>query len=212
MIGMARRALDEMSGLAGQAARLPGGLSLAGRPVFHAELGRAETRLRAARAAHREAVMATWAAARAGAVPPRLHTDLTVASVFAAETCADRPDPVQVRRRAAAALSQRMQRLLRDLLAARQHIGLRPRRPTSGPAANASPPARPSTPGPRAPHPRSSGGETVMCQGSAGPDPLCAGFAAGPGTSLAGTPAGPREYRRRVCVGDTCKRIQLSEA
>ena len=88
MIGMARRALDEMAGLAGQA-RLPGGPSLADRPVFHAELGRAQTRLRAARAAHREAVQATWAAALAGAVPPRMHTDLTVASVFAAETCAD---------------------------------------------------------------------------------------------------------------------------
>jgi len=59
MTGMARRALDEMSGLAGQAARVPGGPSLADRPAFHAELGRAQTRLRAARAAHREAVMAT---------------------------------------------------------------------------------------------------------------------------------------------------------
>jgi indole-3-acetate monooxygenase len=125
MIGMARRALDEMSGLAGQAARVPGGPSLADRPIFHAELGRAQTRLRAARAAHREAVMETWAAARAGAVPPRMHTDLTVASVFAAEACTDLTSALfRYGGGRLLALSQRMQRLLRDLFAARQHIGL----------------------------------------------------------------------------------------
>jgi alkylation response protein AidB-like acyl-CoA dehydrogenase len=124
MVGMARRALDEMSGLSGQA-RIPGGPPLADRPVFNAELGRAQTGLRAARAAHREAVMATWAAARAGAVPPRMHTDLTVASVFAAETCADLAATLfRYGGGRLLALSQLMQRLLRDLLAARQHIGL----------------------------------------------------------------------------------------
>jgi alkylation response protein AidB-like acyl-CoA dehydrogenase len=125
MIGMARRALDEMAALAGQAARIPGGPPLADRPVFHEELGRAQTRLRAARAAHREAVMATWIAARAGAVPLRMHTDLTVASVFAAETCADLTATLfRYGGGRLLSLSQRMQRLLRDLLAARQHIGL----------------------------------------------------------------------------------------
>ena len=124
MIGMARRALDEMTRLAGQA-RTPGGPSLADRPAFLVELGRAQTRLRAARAAHRDAVMATWAAARAGAVPPRMHTDLTVASVFAAETCAYLTETLfRYGGGRLLALSQRMQRLLRDLLAARQHIGL----------------------------------------------------------------------------------------
>jgi alkylation response protein AidB-like acyl-CoA dehydrogenase len=125
MTGMARRALDEMSGVAGQAPRIPGGPSLADRPVFHAELGRAQTRLRAARAAHREAVAATWAAALAGAVPPRMHTDLTVASVFAAETCADLAETLfRYGGGRLLALSGRLQRLLRDMLAARQHIGL----------------------------------------------------------------------------------------
>jgi indole-3-acetate monooxygenase len=124
MIGMARRALDEMAGLAGQA-RIPGGPSLADRPVFRAELGRAQTRLRAAKAAHRDAVQATWAAALAGAVSPRMHTNLTVASVFAAETCADLTETLfRYGGGRLLALSQRMQRLLRDLLAARQHIGL----------------------------------------------------------------------------------------
>jgi len=124
MIGMARRALDEMAGLAGQA-RVPGGPSLAERPVFHEELGRARTMLRAARAAHLDAVRATWAAALAGAVPPRMHTDLTVASVFAAETCTELTAALfRYGGGRLLASSQLMQRLLRDLLAARQHIGL----------------------------------------------------------------------------------------
>ena len=110
---------------AGQPARLPGGPSLADRPVFLTELGRAQTRLRAARAAHREAVQATWAAALADEVPPRMHTDLTVASVFAAETCTQVTETLfRYGGGRLLALSQLMQRLLRDLLAARQHIGL----------------------------------------------------------------------------------------
>ena len=125
MTGMARCALDEMAVLAGQTARFPGGPAVADRAVFCRELGQAETRLRAARAAHREAVAATWAAARAGTVPPHLHTNLTVASVFAAETCTD---VVMALFRYGGgrllALSESMQRLLRDMLAARQHIGL----------------------------------------------------------------------------------------
>jgi alkylation response protein AidB-like acyl-CoA dehydrogenase len=125
MTGMARRALDEMAALAGQTARVPGGPSLADRRVFLAELGRAETRLRAARAAHREAVRATWAAALAGRVPPRMHTDLTVASVFAAENCADVVSTLfRYGGGRLLARSGRGQRLLRDVLAARQHIGL----------------------------------------------------------------------------------------
>jgi indole-3-acetate monooxygenase len=125
MTGMARRALGEMSVIAGQTVRFPGGPSIADRPVFHAELGRAETRLRAARAAHREAVAATWAAALAGEVPPRMHTDLTVASVFAAETCTDVVmDLFRYGGGRLLATSELMQRLLRDMLAARQHIGL----------------------------------------------------------------------------------------
>jgi alkylation response protein AidB-like acyl-CoA dehydrogenase len=125
MTGMARRALGEMAVLAGQTARFPGSPPVADRPVFHAELGRAETRLRAARAAHREAVAATWVAALAGEVPPNLHTDLTVASVFAAETCADVIGTLfRYGGGRFLALSGLMQRLLRDVLAARQHIGL----------------------------------------------------------------------------------------
>lgn len=114
-----------MAHLAGQTARFPGGPPVADRPVFHKEPGRAETRLRAARAVHREAVKATWLAAQAGALPPRMHTDLTVGAVFAAETCTDVVGNLfRYGGGRLLSLSERMQRLLRDVYAARQHIGL----------------------------------------------------------------------------------------
>ena len=125
MVGLARRALDEMVNLADSTARFPGAPPIADRPAFHKDLGRAETRLRAARAVHREAVGATWEAARAGEVPLHLHADLAVASVYTAETCTD--VIVDLFRYGGGRLlhnSSRMQRLLRDAYAARQHIGL----------------------------------------------------------------------------------------
>ena len=116
-VGVARRALDEMTGLA----------ELAGeRAVFRAELGRAETRVRAARLVHRDAVEAAWTAARAsGGTPDSVHVAVAAASVYAVETCADviaglfRYGGGQV-----LSLSSPMQRYLRDTLAARQHIGV----------------------------------------------------------------------------------------
>jgi indole-3-acetate monooxygenase len=50
-IGLARRALDDMTELAAHTARFPGGPTVSERPVFHKELGRAETRVRGGRAA-----------------------------------------------------------------------------------------------------------------------------------------------------------------
>ena len=116
-VGVARRALDEMTGVAG----------LAGQgAVFRAELGRAETRVRAARLVHRDAVEAAWTAARAsGGTPDSVHVAVAAASVYAVETCADviaglfRYGGDRV-----LSLSSPMQRYLRDTLAARQHIGV----------------------------------------------------------------------------------------
>ena len=116
-VGVARRALDEMTGLAE--------LASSG-AVFRAELGRAETRVRAARLLHRDAVGAAWTAARAsGGTPESVHIAVAAASVYAVETCADviaglfRYGGDQV-----LSLSSPMQRYLRDTLAARQHIGV----------------------------------------------------------------------------------------
>jgi alkylation response protein AidB-like acyl-CoA dehydrogenase len=115
MVGLARRALDEMT-------RLPG----VGYPAFHEELGRAEASIRAARAVHRDAVAATWEVARTGQQPSASdHTALATASVFAAETCTDVVSGLfRFGGERLLSGSELMQRLLRDVLAARQHIGL----------------------------------------------------------------------------------------
>lgn len=125
-IGLARRALDDMTEIATHTARFPGGPTVSERAVFHKELGRAETRIRAARAVHREAMNLAWESAVAGTVPgEELQLAVTTASVFAVETCADVVnDLFRYAGGRALALSNPMQRHLRNVLAARQHLAL----------------------------------------------------------------------------------------
>ncbi len=125
-IGLARRALDDMIELAAHTARFPGGPTVSERAVFHKELGRAETRIKAARAVHREAMDQAWEAAVAGHVPGEdIQLAVTTASVFAVETCADVvSDLFRYGGGRVLALSNPMQRHLRNVLAARQHIAL----------------------------------------------------------------------------------------
>jgi alkylation response protein AidB-like acyl-CoA dehydrogenase len=125
-IGLAKRALDDVTELATHTARFPGGPTVSERAVFHKELGRAETRVRAARAVHREAMVAAWESAVAGNVPGEdLQLAVTTASVFAVETCADVVSNLfRYGGGRALALSNPMQRHLRNVLAARQHLAL----------------------------------------------------------------------------------------
>jgi indole-3-acetate monooxygenase len=125
-IGLARRAIDDMTELATHTARFPGGPTVSERAVFHKELGRAETRVRAARAVHREAMTQAWETAVAGDVPGEdIQLAVTTASVFAVETCADVVnDLFRYGGGRALALSNPMQRHLRNILAARQHLAL----------------------------------------------------------------------------------------
>jgi indole-3-acetate monooxygenase len=125
-IGLARRAIDDMIELATHTARFPGGPTVSERAVFHKELGRAETRVRAARAVHREAMEAAWESAEAGAVPPEAQQlAVTTASVYAVETCADVvSDLFRYGGARVLALSNPIQRHLRNSLAARQHVAL----------------------------------------------------------------------------------------
>jgi alkylation response protein AidB-like acyl-CoA dehydrogenase len=125
-VGLARRALSEMAGLAGQTARFPGGATLRERAAFHKELGRAWARVRAARAVHREAISSAWAATLTGAdVPARLLTDAATASVYTVETCAEVvADLFRYGGGRALSLTSRLQRHLRDALAARQHVSV----------------------------------------------------------------------------------------
>jgi alkylation response protein AidB-like acyl-CoA dehydrogenase len=125
-IGLARRAIDDMIELATHTARFPGGPTVSERAVFHQELGRAETRVRAAGAVHAEAMAAAWDSARAGAAPPEeQQLAVTTASVYAVETCADVvSDLFRFGGARALTLSNPMQRHLRNSLAARQHVAL----------------------------------------------------------------------------------------
>ena len=125
-IGLARRALDDMTELATHTARFPGGPTVSERAVFHKELGRAETRIRAARAVHREAMAAAWESAVAGTVPgEELQLAVTTASIYAVETCSDVvTDLFRYGGGRVLALSNPMQRHLRNVLAARQHVAL----------------------------------------------------------------------------------------
>ena len=125
-VGLARRALSEMGELAGQTARFPGGATLQERAAFHKELGRAWARIRAARAVHREAISSAWAATLTGAdVPARLLTAAATASVYTVETCAEVvADLFRYGGGRALSLTSRLQRHLRDALAARQHVSV----------------------------------------------------------------------------------------
>jgi len=125
-IGLARRALDDMTGLASGTARFPGGATLSERAVFDKELGRAETRIRAARLVHREAVAAAWEAALAGTdASDSVHAAVTAASIYAVETSAEViADLFRYGGGRVLSLSSPMQRYLRNALGARQHIGV----------------------------------------------------------------------------------------
>ena len=125
-VGLARRALADLAGLAGQTVRLPGGATLRERSAFEKDLGRAWARVRAARAVHRDAISSAWAATLTGGdVPARLLTDAATASVYTVETCAEVvADLFRYGGGRALSLTGRLQRLLRDALAARQHVSV----------------------------------------------------------------------------------------
>jgi alkylation response protein AidB-like acyl-CoA dehydrogenase len=125
-VGLARRVLFDMAALAGRTARFPGGATLRERAAFHKELGLAWARVRAARAVHREAISSAWTATLTGAdVPARLLTDVATASVYTVETCAEVvADLFRYHGGRALALTNPLQRHLRDAAAARQHVSV----------------------------------------------------------------------------------------
>jgi len=125
-IGLARRALDDMTELATHTARFPSGPTVSERAVFHKELGRADTKIRAARAVHREAMGLAWEEAVSGKVPgEEVQLAVTTASIYTVETCTDVvSDLFRYGGGRVLALGNPMQRHLRNILAARQHLAL----------------------------------------------------------------------------------------
>jgi alkylation response protein AidB-like acyl-CoA dehydrogenase len=125
-VGLALRALDDMSELASHTARFAGAPTLSERAVFHKELGRAEAKIQAARLLHRDAMRTAWERASSGrAVSEAQQIAVTTASVFAVETCAEVvTDLFRYGGGRVLALSHPMQRHLRNALAARQHVAV----------------------------------------------------------------------------------------
>lgn len=124
-VGIARRARDQIADLADRTARFPGGPALSERAVFRKELGRAETRVRAARLVHRDAVETALAAAYAGDDLGGAHAAVAAASVYTVETCAEViADLFRYGGGRVLSLASPLQRYLRDALAACQHIGV----------------------------------------------------------------------------------------
>lgn len=122
VVGIARRAVDDMVALAAGTARGATGVALSERPSFHKSLSRAECRLQAVRLLYRTAVAQTWAAAGAG-LSEAFVAGVRAQHTFVVEECADLVgDIFRYGGGRVLALSHPMQRHLRNLTAAAQHV------------------------------------------------------------------------------------------
>ncbi|MHA6620686.1 acyl-CoA dehydrogenase family protein [Pseudonocardia sp. DLS-67] len=120
VVGIARRAVDDMVALAAGTAR--GGGALSERAVFRKSLSRAECRLRAVRLLYRAAVAETWAAAGPG-MDAAFVTGVRAQHTFVVEECADLVgDIFRYGGGRVLASSHPMQRHLRNLTGAAQHV------------------------------------------------------------------------------------------
>lgn len=124
VVGIARRAIDDMYALAGATDRRLNRVSVGERAAFHKDIARAEARVHAASLLYRDAVAETWALAQAGEEPgPSFVPRMLARHTLVVEECAD--VVVQIIRYGGGrvlALSHPEQRHLRNLLAARQHV------------------------------------------------------------------------------------------
>ncbi|MBO0886093.1 MAG: hypothetical protein J2O38_01765, partial [Acidimicrobiales bacterium] len=122
-VGVALRAIDDMTALASQTVRFFGGVSLADRAVFQKELALAKTKVNAARLYYRDAIGQAFEATAVGKdIPVEALQAAALSQPYVAETCVEVvSDLFRFGGGRALALSHPMQRHLRNLLAARQH-------------------------------------------------------------------------------------------
>jgi alkylation response protein AidB-like acyl-CoA dehydrogenase len=123
-LGTARRALDEIAAAAPARRKLWTGAALATHAGFHADLGRAEARLGAARAYALEVVGAAWRRALAGEPLPAAEGVAVRLAIAHATDVAAEATTFAYRAAGAPALytSSPLQRCLRDVHAATQHV------------------------------------------------------------------------------------------
>jgi alkylation response protein AidB-like acyl-CoA dehydrogenase len=124
VVGVARRAIDDMYALAGATDRRGSRVYLSERAAFLKDIARAECRLRAARLLYRDTVAECWATARAGTEPDAAFVPWQLARhTLVVEECAALVDGlIRYAGGRALALDHPMQRHLRNLIAARQHV------------------------------------------------------------------------------------------
>jgi len=122
-VGVATRAIDDMIAMVSDFRRSRG-TSLVDRGVFHKELGQAKTRVDSVRLYYREAMNAGFQAATAGVpVPADVQRAAMVSQTYVSETCVDVVSNLfRYGGGRALSLSHPMQRHLRNLFAARQHL------------------------------------------------------------------------------------------
>jgi alkylation response protein AidB-like acyl-CoA dehydrogenase len=123
-VGIARRAIDDMYDLARSAARRVGGVPLGERAAFQKDIGRAECRLRAAQVLYRDAVERLWTAARTeSGLDEGLIARTLAQHTYVMEECTDLVARIfRYGGGRVLALSHPMQRHVRNLTAAMQHI------------------------------------------------------------------------------------------
>ncbi|WP_395106442.1 acyl-CoA dehydrogenase family protein [Actinomadura sp. SCN-SB] len=123
-VGIARRAIDDMYDLARAATRRTGGVPVGERAAFQKDMGRAEARLRAVQVLYRDAVARVWDAARTeSGLDDALVARTFAQHTYVVEECTDLVSRIfRYGGGRVLALSHPMQRHLRNLSAAMQHI------------------------------------------------------------------------------------------
>lgn len=126
-LGIARRAVDELKGLAHQKRLMPSGRLLATRSSVQVDVAEAEAGLRASRAFLLEAMAQARAAAAQGDIPLRLRAELRLAATHATRCAARAVDRMYEAAGGAAVFHKSpLQRCFRDIHVATQHVMVAP--------------------------------------------------------------------------------------
>jgi alkylation response protein AidB-like acyl-CoA dehydrogenase len=125
-LGAARRALDEVTALAAGKRRRPSGAALAERGSFQVELAKAEVAVRSARAFALDAIGGLWDTVRAGTKPSTAQRALVrLATTHATDVSAAAiTTAYRFGGGASIFLSHPLQRCLRDIYTATQHLAV----------------------------------------------------------------------------------------
>ncbi len=124
-VGIARRALDDMRGIARRTARAHGATPLRDRAAFHKALGQADAKLAAASLLYRDAVALGWRRFLQDDLDEELVGLTMSRTTYAVDSCIELVhDLFRFGGGRVLALDNPMQRHLRNLIAAGQHIFL----------------------------------------------------------------------------------------